>query len=93
MRIENVPPSAQKKVKCGTWLEYWESYAKKKAGKCAVIGCDQSAEVGAQVLKPAVGHVTFIVPLCSSHAKAAKESMEVAESTVFVLANKTACED
>lgn len=88
MRIENVPVKAQKKAASGTWLEYWEVNAKKKAAKCAVIGCDTPAAVGGQVIKPSMGPVPFIVPLCSAHADHTGSALEVAESTVFVLAKK-----
>lgn len=88
MRIENVPEKAQKKAATGTWLEFWELHAKKKASKCAVIGCETPAAVGAQVVKPSMGPVTFIVPLCADHAAKGKESLEVAESTAFILAKK-----
>ena len=88
MRIENVPEKSQKKAPSGTWLEHWELHAKKKATKCAVIGCETPAAVGAQVIKPSMGPVPYIVPLCAVHAAKAKEAMEVAESTVFVLTKK-----
>lgn len=88
MRIEIVPEKAQKKAATGTWLEFWEGHAKKKATKCSVIGCESPATVGAQVVKPSMGSVTYIVPLCDVHSKKAKETMDVAESTVFVLAKK-----
>ncbi len=88
MRIENVPVKGQKKAASGTWLEFWEGHAKKKATKCSVIGCDTATVVGAQVVKPSMGPVTFIVPLCTVHSEKVKEAMEVAESTVFVLASK-----
>jgi len=88
MRIEIVPEKAQKKAATGTWLEYWEANAKKKSSKCSVIGCETPASLGAQVIKPSLGPVTFIVPLCSVHAGKVKEAMDVAESTVFVLAKK-----
>jgi len=87
MRIEIVPAKAQKKAATGTWLEYWEANAKKKATKCAVLGCETPAAVGAQVIKPSMGPVPFIVPLCEAHSQTAG-SMDVAESTVFVLAKK-----
>lgn len=95
MHIETVAKGAQKKVSCGTWLEYWETHARKKAGKCAVLGCDHQAAVGAQVIKPSVGMtVVYIVPLCQEHADAPKTPLDVLESTVLVLANKGfACED
>ena len=88
MRIENVPEKAQKKAASGTWLEYWETNAKKKASKCSVIGCETPASLGAQVIKPSMGPVAFIVPLCGVHAGKVKEAMDVAESTIFVLAKK-----
>jgi hypothetical protein len=88
MRIEIIPAKAQKKAAAGTWLEYWETNAKKKASKCTVIGCETPADVGAQVSKPSMGPVAFIVPLCSAHASQDKASFDVAESTVFVLAKK-----
>ena len=88
MRIEIVPAKAQKKAATGTWLEFWEGHAKKKAAKCSVIGCENPATLGTQVVKPSVGSVTFIVPLCAVHAENSKETMDVAESTVFVLAKK-----
>lgn len=88
MRIEIVPEKAQKKATTGTWLEHWETNAKKKASKCSVIGCETPASLGAQVVKPSMGPVTFIVPLCEVHAGRTKETMDVAESTVFVLAKK-----
>jgi len=88
MRIEIVPEKAQKKAATGTWLEFWEGHAKKKATKCAVIGCETPAALGAQVVKPSMGPVTFIVPLCAAHSEKTKEAMDVAESTIFVLAKK-----
>ncbi len=88
MRIEIVPDKAQKKAATGTWLEFWEGHAKKKATKCSVIGCETPAALGAQVVKPSMGPVTFIVPLCAVHAQNNKEAMDVAESTVFILAKK-----
>jgi len=89
MRIENVPEKAQKKVASGTWLEYWETNAKKKASKCSVIGCETPAAVGAQVFKPSMGMTAvYIVPLCTAHAGKVKEAFDVAESVVLVLANK-----
>lgn len=89
MRIENVPEKNQKKAASGTWLEYWETNAKKKATKCSVLGCETPADVGAQVFKPSMGMTAvYIVPLCSAHAVKAKEPFDVAESTIFVLAKK-----
>lgn len=95
MNIVTVAKSAQKKVNCNTWLEYWETHAHKKAAKCSVLGCDHPAEVGAQVYKPSLGQsVVHIVPLCAAHASEFQKPLEVAESTVLVLANKGyACED
>ena len=88
MRIEIVPEKAQKKAPTGTWLEFWETHAKKKATKCSVIGCETPAALGAQVVKPSMGPVPFIVPLCVVHSEKMKEAMDVAESTIFVLAKK-----
>jgi hypothetical protein len=89
MRIENVPEKAQKKAPTGTWMEHWETNAKKKASKCTVLGCETPAEVGAQVFKPSMGMTAvYIVPLCAVHAGKVKEAMDVAESTIFVLAKK-----
>jgi len=87
MRIETIPVKKQVKQGPAPWLEHWETHAKKKAGKCTVIGCDAPASVGAQVIKPSMGPVAYIVPLCSAHA-GQEGAMEVAESTVFVLAKK-----
>ena len=89
MRIENVVEKAQKKAVTGTWLEYWEVNAKKKASKCSVLGCETPAGVGAQVFKPSMGMTAvYIVPLCAVHSGKVKEAMDVAESTTFVLAKK-----
>lgn len=89
MRIENVAEKAQKKATTGTWLEYWETNAKKKASKCSVIGCETPAAVGAQVFKPSMGMTTvYIVPLCAAHAATVKEPFDVAESVTLVLAKK-----
>jgi len=87
VRIDNLLPKAQKKAPAGTWLEYWELNAKKKAAKCSVIGCPDAADTGAQVSKPSMGPVAFIVPLCAAHSQAT-QTLDVAESTVFVLAKK-----
>lgn len=89
MRIENVPEKAQKKPATGTWLEYWEANAKKKATKCSVIGCETAADIGAQVFKPSMGPTSvYIVPLCQAHAAKVKEPFDVAESVTLVLAKK-----
>jgi hypothetical protein len=89
MRIEIVAEKAQKKNATGTWLAYWETHAKKRAAKCTVLGCETPADTGAQVFKPSMGASTvYIIPLCAAHASKAKETLDVAESTVFVLANK-----
>jgi len=89
MRIENAPEKSRKKIATGTWLSYWETNAKKKATKCTVLGCETPADTGAQVFKPSMGASTiYIIPLCSEHANMAKVTLDVAESTVFVLANK-----
>jgi hypothetical protein len=95
MHIETVPKSALKKAACGSWLEYWENHAKRKPGKCAVLGCDRPAEVGAQIIKPSVGmSVVYIAALCSVHAEVPKTPLDVMESAPLVLANKGyACED
>ena len=89
MRIENVPEKAQKKAAGGTWMEFWEGHAKKKATKCSVIGCETPADLGAQVFKPSFGMTTvYIVPLCKAHSEKVKEPMDVAESVTLVLAKK-----
>jgi hypothetical protein len=89
VRIENVVEKAQKKAATGTWLEYWETNAKKKASKCSVIGCETPADLGAQVFKPSMGMTTvYIVPLCTAHATKTKEAFDVAESVTLVLAKK-----
>jgi len=87
MRVEILKSSAMKKCAKGTWFEYWEGHSSKKALKCSVIGCPTASETGAQVIKPSMGNVTFIVPMCSSHAGKNGETMDVMESTSFVLAN------
>lgn len=89
MRIENVPEKLQKKAATGTWMEFWETNAKKKAGKCSVIGCETPAALGAQVFKPSMGPTSvYIVPLCEAHAAKVKEPFDVAESVTLVLAKK-----
>lgn len=85
MRIEIVPEKIQKKAPSGTWLEFWETSAKKKASKCSVIGCASPADTGGQVIKPSMGPTaTFVVPLCAEHAKKAGDQ-DVAESTYFAM--------
>ncbi len=89
MRIENVPEKSQKKAPTGTWMEFWETNAKKKASKCSVIGCETPADLGAQVFKPSMGMTAvYIVPLCNAHAAKVKEPFDVAESVTLVLAKK-----
>ncbi len=89
MRIENVPEKAQKKAATGTWLEFWETNAKKKAAKCSAIGCETPSGVGAQVFKPSMGPTSvYIVPLCQAHASKVKEAFDIAESVSMVLAKK-----
>jgi hypothetical protein len=89
VRIENVPLKLQKKSSTGTWLEFWQVNAKKTASKCATLGCETPAEVGAQVFKPSFGPGSvYIVPLCSAHAAKEKEAFEIAESVPMILAKK-----
>ncbi len=88
MRVEILKSSEMKKCAKGTWFEYWEEHSAKKASKCTVIGCTTTSETGAQVIKPSMGKVTFIVPMCSSHAGKNGETLDVMESTNFVLANQ-----
>lgn len=89
MRIENVPEKLQKKAATGTWMEFWETNAKKKASKCSAIGCETPAALGAQVFKPSMGPTSvYIVPLCEAHAAKVKEPFDVAESVTMVLAKK-----
>ena len=88
MRVEILKSSAMKKSPTGTWFEYWERQSAKKASKCSVIGCATASEIGAQVIKPSVGNVPFIIPMCSAHAGKNGETLEVMESTHFILANQ-----
>ena len=88
MRIKIEAGAPKKECKCGSWLAHWEQSAKKKAAKCSVIGCATPAEIGSHVTKPSLGPVAFIVPLCPEHAAKTGETLDVAESIVFVRANK-----
>lgn len=88
MKIKNEVGKAKKECGCVTWLEHWEKSAKKKAGKCGVIGCADPATAGTLVIKPSMGPVPYILPLCAAHAAELGKELEVAESALLVRANK-----
>ena len=69
-KVKNVKGSEQSRMqcKCGTWIQYWRNYTGSKRKRCAVLGCNGEAKVGAHVISVdgRTGNHRYIAPMCYS---------------------------
>ncbi len=88
IQVHNINGTSDNTCKCGSWLKHWENFSGKKAGLCAEVSCQASAEVGAHVQKEnSSSSKWYIIPLCSKHNNMKGQSIYVMDSTVFISAN------
>ena len=92
VKIKNANGTAGRKCSCGSWLKHWEKFSNKKANKCAVSGCNETATDGAHVTRPSAENEDYkthpyIVPMCSPHNGKHGETLTSKENTTFVWAN------
>jgi len=79
----------------GFWDAFGDAHARqldtaRVPGGCAVIGCPNTAEVGAHVQKDSSTDKSwYIVPLCKKHNAETGKTIDVSESTALVSANVT----
>ena len=75
---------------CKTWKQHWINVSSKEwPAKCAVDGCDNTAEVGAHVRNPNVDGVK-IVPFCKEcNAKGTEIEFTLKKEVELVSANRT----
>lgn len=61
---DNPPPSGY-----SSWLDYWRNETGSSRCTCCVMGCSNSAEVGAhvQIKDGRVGNEWYIAPMCKYH--------------------------
>ncbi|MBP4049711.1 hypothetical protein J9978_09380 [Chromobacterium violaceum] len=92
--VTNANGTADRKCSnCGTWLEHWEKYSTYTAGKCSISDCNNSAEVGAHVLRPHAENEDYkthpyIIPMCKTHnGKGSEDEMKTKGGVEFVWAN------
>lgn len=94
VKIKNANGTAGKSCGCGSWLQHWEKFSKKKSAKCSVHGCNQQAAVGAHITRPraendAYKTAPYIVPMCASHNGQHGNTFDSKEGVTFVWANVT----
>ncbi len=92
VQIKNANGTATRSCSCGSWLQHWEKYSKKKATKCSVAECSKQADVGAHITRPRAKNddyktSPYIVPMCSSHNGQHGETFDSKEAVTFVWAN------
>lgn len=61
---KNKGGTAERSCKCGSWKEHWLRFTGEEwPSWCSVVGCLNTAEVGAHVINPA-SDIEWIVPFC-----------------------------
>lgn len=103
MQVKNLNGTTSKTCKCGSWLEHLRNYRTDShygrdeifeiidpIKKCAVIGCNQSSEVGGHVQKSSIYSLDqnwYIIPLCKNHNNQRGATLEIKNNTPMALAN------
>jgi len=64
--VENASAAGVLPCNCKNWLQHWERFKNRKAGRCAAEGCVKTDVDGACV-KRIPDHECYVVPLCSLH--------------------------
>lgn len=87
--VKNINGTSSNRCKCGNWLTHWENYSGAPAIFCSVIGCNNSASVGAHVQKAnSLVDKWYIVPMCQFHNFSSGE-LEVSPPLVSANVNET----
>ncbi len=89
--VKNVNGTTGLRCKCASWLDHWRQNSKQKRRTCAVIGCSNTAQVGAHLRSAdrRTDRRWWIAPLCKrcNNSKNRKE-MFLDRRVVLVSANK-----
>lgn len=89
--VKNLHGTSGLRCGCGSWLEHWKQGANSNRAVCAVVGCSQTAVVGAHVISTdrRTDHQWWIAPFCSVHNHYTNESEMFLKSNVtLVSANR-----
>jgi hypothetical protein len=68
-RVKNLNGTTGLRCSCGSWIKHWFKYTKSARKTCAVVGCMQTASVGAHVIScdKRTDVQWWIAPFCSGH--------------------------
>lgn len=68
-RVYNIAGTSANKCWCGNWIQHWRNGTGGTFRKCAVVGCINSAQVGAhvQIDDARFYRHWYIVPMCKAH--------------------------
>ena len=84
---KNKKGTGERSCKCGSWKQHWiNNSGKSWPEKCSVLGCNNSATLGAHVINSEVSG-EYIIPACDSCNKLSSE-FNLKGGTTLVPANK-----
>lgn len=70
---KNKKGTGERSCKCGSWKQHWINKSGKSwPEKCSVLGCNNSATLGAHVINSEVSG-EYIIPACDSCNKLSSE--------------------
>jgi len=90
--VINLKGTSGLKCGCGSWLAHWRHFTGSQRATCAVLGCGQTASVGAHVLLPdrRSNRQWWIAPFCFSHNHHKNEDMMLLNANItLVSANRS----
>lgn len=86
--VKNLRGTSSFKCQCGSWIAHWRKGARSQRGRCAVVGCQNSAEVGAHVqsVDRRTDERWWIAPFCRAHNIHTNDQFMFLDSRVTLVA-------